>query len=380
MKILIPTVDYPPIEGGIATAAVQLSRELAALGHEVTVVAPASGEAGQRFDDLAQFDAGEPARILRFGGYGLGWGRLLPLLGTAWPETKDTDLILAINVAYGGVLGRLARLRRRKRYVAFAYAYEFLKFRRNPFLRALLNSIYARAETTVAISEFTRENLIKFGVAEHRITVALPGAAPAKPADAGRIAKLRARLGMHGDRFLLAAGRFIPRKGHLTLVEAMPRVLESCPNVDLVLAGRGPCREDCIARAHALGIEGHLFFPGYVEDEDLAALYQACTLFALPAGEDDDGQVEGFGLVFAEAHAYGKPVVAGRAGGAPDAVHHGETGLLVPPKDRARLAKALITLLDDPAYARKLGEQGRKRVETELNWRAFTKRVLEAVQ
>jgi len=81
-----------------------------------------------------------------------------------------------------------------------------------------------------------------------------------------------------------------------------------------------------------------------------------------------EGDVEGFGLVYLEANACGKPVIGGRSGGVPDAVLDGVTGLLVEPTDTDDIAAAIIKLLADRDYARRLGENGRRRVEIEMNW------------
>lgn len=369
MRVLVPTVDYPPIEGGIGTVALHVSRELAALGHDVTVVAP-------RFPDMDAFDAAEPVRVLRFPGYGLGWARFVPLLRAAWPLVEGADLVLGINVAYGGVLGRLARARRGTPYVAFAYAYEFLKFGRPGPARALLRSVYRNAAVTVAISRYTARALADFGAPRDRIATILPGAPEARACTAAEVAAVRDRLGLGTDRYVLAVGRFVARKGHERLVRAMPRILEACPNTRLVLVGRGPCEGACREKARSLGIEGLVHFAGRVDDATLAVLYQDCALFALPTGTDANGQVEGFGLVFTEAHAYGKAVVAGHSGGVADAVRHGETGLLVAGEDVDAVAGAVIGMLRDEGLARRLGEAGKRRVAEELNWRVFTERVV----
>ncbi len=372
MRILIPTVDYPPIEGGISTVALNVSRELAALGHEVTVAAPF-------FPDMEAFDAGEPVRVARFQGYGLGWARLLPLLRKSWPLVRESDLILGINVSYGGVIGRLAKALRGKRYVTFAYAYEFLKFRRHGVARAVLRSVYFNAAANIAISRYTARALEDFGIPAPLITTIFPGAPAPKPLDEKAVALVRRRLGLDKDRYILAVGRFIPRKGQIHLVRAMPEILESCPNTHLVLVGRGPCLEACREKARGLGIDGWVHFTGHLEDEAVAALYEDCALFALPTGSGADGQVEGFGLVFAEAHAHGKAVVAGRSGGVSDAVIHGETGLLVPGDRPEAVARAVVDLLTHPEKVRRMGAAGQKRVEEELNWRVFTEKLLEAV-
>lgn len=372
MRILIPTVDYPPIEGGISTVALEVARALQRQGHEVTVVAP-------WFPEMDAFDAGEPYTVVRFGGYDAGWFRLAPLLRKSWPHTRDADLIVAINVSYGGVLGCFARFLRRTRYVNLAYAYEFLKFNRNPLAKFALRSIYRHGAHTVAISKFTRENLIQFGVDEQRVRVALPGANIPEPVAADEIDNVRRRFDIDEFPFILSVGRFIPRKGQITLVEALPILHETCQNVHLVMVGRGPELEKCRRKAEAFGMDGFVHLPGYLPQETLQALYQACTCFALPTGEDEDGQVEGFGLVFTEAQACGKPVIAGRSGGVVEAVLSEKTGILVPPEDPEKLAEALRRILEEPELAAALGIAGRKRVEDQLNWDVFTRKLLDGL-
>lgn len=370
MRVLIPTVDYPPIEGGISTVTLHVSRELAALGHEVTVVAPA-------FPEMAEFDRNEPARVVRFGGYTHRPVRFARFMCAAWPCTRQADLVLAINVAYGGLLARAAYAMRGTPYIAFAYAYEFLKFVGTPAAR-LLRGVYAHAAATAAISTFTRHNLRRFGVPDAKIALVRPGANPAAPAPDTEVRALLDKMEIGPGPIVLAVGRFIPRKGQLRLVRAMSRILENCPNTTLVMVGRGPTRADCLALAQDMGIAPFVQCPGCLSDREVALLYQACSVFALPTGAEDPAHVEGFGLVFTEAHAHGKPVVAGRSGGVPDAVLDGETGLLVPPEDMDALAAAIIRLLNDPALAAQLGAAGRARVEAELNWACFTRRLLEA--
>jgi len=372
VRILIPTADYPPIEGGISTVALSLSRELARQGHEVTVIAP-------HFDGQEAFDAAEPVAVVRYRGYGLGWLRLGPMLRATWPYLRVTDLALGINIAYGGLIGWVGKTCFSKPYVTFAYAYEFLKFPKASPLGWFLRRLYAGAERVVAISEFTRDRLAEFGVQPSSIAVVLPGTDGAKDISAEAARRARERFALECGPVILGVGRFVRRKGHLTLVQAMPRILERVPGAQLVLVGRGPRMNAVIQEAYRLGVREQVVLPGRISDEELAGLYQACTVFALPTGQDRRGQVEGFGLVFTEAHGYGKPVVAGRSGGAAEAVLDGETGLIVEPNQPDALAEAILRILEDPALAERLGANGRQRVETTLNWRVFATGVLEAV-
>ncbi len=360
----MPTADWPPIEGGISTVAYETARELAAMGHEVTVVAP-------YFPDMRPRDTAEPVRVLRFHGYGAGWFRVAPMLVKTWPLIKDTDLVLAINASHGGLIAWLARGFHKKPYVTFAYAYEFMRFRRTPVFRELLRDIYEDSAFVCAISAFTAKNLEEFGVRPELIELNRPGAPLAAKVGEEEVTSIRQRLLLGDGPILLSAGRLVPRKGHVTIVEALPAVLESFPNAVVVMAGRGPAVSDASRRAAELGVRDSIRMPGYVSDTDLAALYTLCDVFVLPAGADDRGQVEGFGLVFLEANAYGKPVIGGRSGGTPDAVLDGVTGLLIEPNDPVALAGAVLRLLNNPAESRRLGERGRERARTEFTWRRF---------
>jgi phosphatidylinositol alpha-1,6-mannosyltransferase len=277
--------------------------------------------------------------------------------------TRWCDAIVAINVAHGGTIGMFAR----KPYVVFAYAYEFMKSERTPILGRLLCRVYARAKAVVAISEFTRRNLVEFGVDSEQSSIIPPGADPDVSVTQAEIDAVRHKYVLDGNRVILSVGRLIPRKNHVALVRALPGILERVPHTVLLIAGQGPCMWEICQEAQRLGVREQLVMPGKVEEADLAVLYAACDIFALPDGVDEQGQVEGFGLVFSEAHAHAKPVVGGNSGGVPEAVIDCETGLLVEPDDPDAIAEVILQILEDAVLAERLGHNGRKRVEAELN-------------
>ncbi|GMV99748.1 MAG: glycoside hydrolase [Candidatus Hydrogenedentota bacterium] len=371
-SILVLTADYPPIEGGIATVTLELSRELARQGHKVTVIAPG-------FPDMAEFDRNEPVTIIRYDGYGWGWFRTIPMYRAARPYFDSSDWLFAINVASAGLIGWFARRRHGLRYAAFAYAYEFLKFHAEGPFAAVLRRIYRNAAAVIAISRFTRDKLVAFGASKENLHIVLPGAAEPLPISGEEMDAVRRRYVLEGARVILAVGRFIPRKGHLTLVRAMPEILAQAPDAVLVMVGRGPTLSAVAREAHALGVRDHVVLPGRLSDREVAALYAECDVFALPTATEGP-HVEGFGLVFAEAHAHGKPVVAGDTGGVPEAVIDGATGYLVPPEHVHETAEAIGKLLLNPDLSHDFGEAGRERVERELNWRVFTQRVMEILE
>jgi len=171
-------------------------------------------------------------------------------------------------------------------------------------------------------------------------------------------------------RVILTTGRWVAAeryKGMDTLITALPRLLTAWPELQLVLAGSGDDRAWLEAFAEKNGVERHVHFLSGLSNEELAACYKACEVFALPS------RGEGFGLVYLEAMACGKPVIGGTHGGAPELIQDGVTGYLVPHGDPIQLATAVQTLLADPQHAREMGARGRQTVDHEYRFQNFVK-------
>ena len=124
-----------------------------------------------------------------------------------------------------------------------------------------------------------------------------------------------------------------------------------------------------------LHLQDNVVFTGYVTEDKKAFYYNAAEIFIMPSRELENGDVEGFGIVFLEANAYRKPVIGGKSGGVVDAIVDGKTGLLVNPTDAKEIAFAIIRLLGNKDYATQLGVQGRKRVERDFNWEVIVSRM-----
>ena len=112
-------------------------------------------------------------------------------------------------------------------------------------------------------------------------------------------------------------------------------------------------------------MRSHVHFLKGLSYTEIAACYRACEIFAMPS------RGEGFGLVYLEAMACGKPVIGGSHGGAPEVIDHGKTGFLVQHGDVEQLAASLQTLLADPSLAREMGARGRERVEKDFHFETF---------
>jgi phosphatidylinositol alpha-1,6-mannosyltransferase len=171
-------------------------------------------------------------------------------------------------------------------------------------------------------------------------------------------------------RVILTVGRLLASeryKGMDSLITALPRLLPRWPELQLAIAGQGDDRPWLEELAEKNGVHRHVHFLSDLSYTQLAACYAACEIFALPS------RGEGFGLVYLEAMARGKPVIGGAHGGAPEVIEDGVTGYLVQHGDAVQLATSIETLLSDPALAREMGARGRQRVEHEFRFSVFAK-------
>lgn len=169
----------------------------------------------------------------------------------------------------------------------------------------------------------------------------------------------RRNLGVpEGIPLLLCAGRLSWEKGHRVLLAAMGRIRGQFPRTTLLLAGDGPLRASLQQLSEDLGCNGAVSFLGW--RNDIPQLLSACDIFVLPSLWDS------FPIASLEAMAAARPVVASRTGGIPEAVVHGETGLLVPPGDSNALASSVIELLASRSKRLAMGEAGRRRVQREF--------------
>jgi phosphatidylinositol alpha-1,6-mannosyltransferase len=170
-------------------------------------------------------------------------------------------------------------------------------------------------------------------------------------------------------------------KGHDVMLEAWPLVLRRVPDAVYWIVGDGDDRQRLELRARELGISGSLHFAGSVSREELDVCYDRCSVFAMPTRTELDAHLprgEGFGIVFLEAMAHGRPVVGPCVGAPAEFIHSGEHGLLVNPKDPVEVAQALIELLEDPARARRMGYAAREWVESEFTFERFCERLRDA--
>jgi phosphatidyl-myo-inositol dimannoside synthase len=176
---------------------------------------------------------------------------------------------------------------------------------------------------------------------------------------------------------LLTVGRLDksePGKGVDTVIRALPAVLRKFPDTLYLVVGRGDQVGQLQRLAMEFGVLNNVQFVGEVDEAALRALYYDADVFVMPSRQ------EGFGIVFLEAMAYGKPVIGGNHGGTVDVVEEGVTGFLVDPSDVASLEERLIRLLSDKHLRSDMGLAGNRRVQEHFTFEHYVAQLAELLR
>jgi len=228
------------------------------------------------------------------------------------------------------------------------------------------------ADAILSVSRFTADRLLsRHRVRAEKIRLLPPALDPRLLHSSVLPERVIERHGLHGKRVLLTVGRLTRAgsyKGYDTVICALALIRRVMPEVAYVIVGEGDDRPRLEELARELRVDTAVHFAGEVDDAWLPAYYRSCDLFVMPSRVRlvDPCEGEGFGIVYLEAAAFGKPAIAGREGGSAEAVLDGVTGVLVDPSDPEEIARAALELLRDEAWRRRLGAQARERA-----WREF---------
>ncbi|HIE57955.1 MAG TPA: glycosyltransferase family 1 protein [Anaerolineales bacterium] len=359
---VILTLDFPPREGGISEWSFQVARSFVRLGERVVVFCRRK-VLGSRTRYLR-----EPFEVK-------------PMFGRNWAGLKHLYLIyytLKIRAKYHpaeiyatnwelGLIPSLLGAVLSLKVVLVAHGWEITR-KGSRWRRRLERIALRRADRVVAVSRYTRGKVLEAGGRADRTQVVANGVDLTSFHPGPRPDDLVSRFGLRGKKVILTLARIVERKGHDKVIEALPEVLKAVPEAVYLIAGRGGYREKLEEIAEQCGVRDRVLLAGYVPDARRADFYNVSDVVAMPCRElADRGDVEGFGIVFLEAGACGKPVVGGRSGGVEDAIVDGETGFLVDPLNVHQIAERLIRLLTDEPLASAMGKRGRLRAE-ERSW------------
>jgi glycosyltransferase involved in cell wall biosynthesis len=402
MNVLFLIHRYPPAVGGSERLIQALARMLVGDGHQATIytsdVLDMEGfwQRGQkRLDTGLTEDEGVqirrfPARVLPLHGAASGvlglfpWapvgltmappGLVVPGLWRAVRQGGDWDLVHASAYPSLMYLGSVAARRSKAGLVLMPCTHpgvEGQQAQRHYFLSRRLVQVYGQAGAVIALTDSERRLLVQAGIPSERVYVSGVGIDPEEAAGAhGK--RFRHEFNLADDAPIVTfVGHKTPGKGALYLLDAGQALLAKWP--DLILALVGAPTAEFTRRYEAL--------PGRVRSRVLNLrlseqgkhdLLAASSVLVLPSRDDS------FGIVLLEAWLHGKPVIGARAGGIPDVVEEGKTGLLVPYGDPTALVEAIGWILDNPEEATRMGRLGRQLTLEQWTWKAVYCRVKEA--
>ena len=364
MRVLLATPTYSPFVGGSARLLQDIVEHLLASGHHVEVLTlnfPLLG-------DWKAFDESQSYRIHRVEWWRIrGWSSMAMMIQMLMLCVgRKFDIILCGFASPTAILARAVFVVTRVPYAVYTHGEDLIASRTKR--RRALSSALKAACAVMCNSRFSADEAEWFGVPRDRILIISPGidAVPYSSVSIKDVEALRSRFNLVGKKILLTLARLEVRKGHDMVVRSLPAIAASVPDVHYLVVGRGdPAR--LRALASELGVSDRLTLIDYVPTENLPALFALCSVYIMPSRLDPETrEVEGFGIVYLEAAACGKPSVAGNQGGCADAVIDQQTGILVDPTDVLAIERAVIRLLLDEEESRRMGLAGCERVSKEF--------------
>ncbi len=320
MRVLLPTIDAPPVRGGVA-------RYIGAIASTWTNVR------------VALVDS-EFAVV-----------RLL------WREWGNYDAVWVHHVLPIGTVAWRWRLLGGKPYVIFLHGLDFDLARRNVWKRWLTRRILRGAQYVVANSRALADEVAAF--AKIAVPMVVYPCVSDEIVEAAREDFRRETLDVRGLR-LLTVGRLVERKGHMKVLEAMREM----PDVQYTIVGDGPMREVIKEKIRELGLTDRVIVRTDVTDEELPDVYRGADVFVMPSTKSLNDR-EGFGIVYIEAALFGVPSIAVRQPGVDEAIVDGVTGVLID-DNIAALHDAIGRIMSDRSFCVRLGEQARERVLKEF--------------
>lgn len=372
-NVLMFSTDYKPNRGGIAEHAYQVAKHLNQLGYKVVVLTISKR-------GCAEFDRDQPFLTYRVPSVPLFGKLLLFLYLLKICRREKIEYIYSAITSPCCELAYLGSFFRNYKNIVVVHGYEisydskglrgWLK-RRLKFIRSY---IFNHMDRVIAVSRYTEQKLIESGVKPEKICMVPNGVDLSQWEDGSKEESLIKKYNLSGKKVLLTIGRLVKRKNHEAVINALSFVRSRIPEVRYLIAGEGPYESDLKKLVRRKQLEGCVIFLGSYPQERLNRLYNTCDLFIMP-NTQVGSSVEGFGIVFLEANACRRPVIAGRSGGAIDAVVDGETGFLVDPNDEKQLGNTMLRLLSDSDLARTLGQKGFERVVSQFSWNSIVSRM-----
>ncbi|MFA5358502.1 MAG: glycosyltransferase family 4 protein [Patescibacteria group bacterium] len=354
-KTLLVTIDFLPSTGGVANYLEQLCVRLPY--QDLVVLA---SRVNKNEDNKFKF------RIYRRNILGRFWPQWLPMIWHIYKiaRREKIQMFWAAQPLPVGTAVMIVSKILKIPYIVNTHGMDVANILHHGSIKKSLGVIVLKNANQVTFnSEFTKGLIVRLGVEERKLVKIVPC-----PVERQETGDRRQEIGFDGNKVLLSVGRLVARKGHDTVIRALPQVLKIVPNLVYLVVGDGENKANLVELIKRLNLGQNVVLAGYIADHDLSTYYRACNAFIMVARGGVGGDFEGFGMVFLEAALFAKPVIAGRSGGQAEAVIDGQTGLVVNPESVEDVAGAILELMTNQELAERLGKQGKERAKRDFSW------------
>ncbi len=377
-SLLIPG-DFPPVVSGIATYFNEIWQNFPV--DRCFILAP-------KDDGWQDFDKSSSLNIIRrkIPTQNSGKAKILKgILHTFWTILLHIryrfNILHCGQVLSSGITGWTLKKLFGIPYIIYVYGSEIYRFGNNRILLKCIKAFLLNAEKIIPNSQFTMQEFIEAGIPEDKFDVITPGVDTDRFYPAEKDTELANKYNLSDKFVLLTVARLDERKGHDYVIKAVADLQNKYPNITYIIVGKGREEQRLRNLAKELNVTEKVIFSRYVPDVDLPKFYNLCDLFILlnrqsTENEQLKGDYEGFGIVFLEASACGKPVIAGNFGGIYDAVDNNKSGYIIDGTDINTIIATIESIISDPALRKQIGDYGLERARYYFDWKIISKKVL----
>lgn len=359
-KVLIVTSEFPPEPGGIGNHAYNLAKELSKENLKVTVVTD------QRLEDFTTettFDKKLPFEITRIPYKKIRILIYLTRVVKIFKAISKNEIVIASGKFSLWFVG-LATFFYRRKFIAVVHGTE-VNFK-NDFKKKTIDFSLKRFQKIIAVSNYTK-SLINY-LNSVSIEV-IPNGFKINAVESLTIKKLK------GTPSLITVGSVSRRKGQKNIIEALPELIKTYPNIHYHIVGKPIEKTSFLDRAIQLNVDSHLTFYGVVSEEKKYNLLKGSDIFTMLSENTSDGDVEGFGIALLEANSLGIPTIGAKGCGIEDAILNFKSGILIDNKNHQKFLDAVIKIMDN--YS--MYQQESKKWSLNFTWNIIIKKYIKSI-
>ncbi len=368
-NICIVTEEFRPSEkGGIATWSSELAKYFYKKNYNLTVFVKKRGGINKSFNIN-----NSPFKIILMGGRDWAFFKKWYVIYFLFNYLKKNQKPIIFSTNWELSQGLIFY----KKYFKFSlitilHGLEVTRLKSDKYKKKINNFKKALfySDKVVSVSNYTSENARSIIESNKEIDI-IPNFVNTKfyyPVD--RISLLSRYNLDKDDIILLSLSRLIKRKGHFAVLDILKSLTVKYPKIKYFIAGKGDQSYELSLKSYVkrLNLNDHVFFLGYINEEDKKFIYNLCNIYLMTSlSTDNEGNSEGFGITFLEANACGKPVIGTKVGGISDAIQNGKNGYLINPNNSKELKKIIIKILEDKSLYTSLCENSVRHVKNNFD-------------